>query len=99
MRKSLAISLMIFLAACSVPSTVVRTPDTRPSLAFEGAPEGALLFLDGVRTGPANQYDGQPNVLRVEPGTHLVTIRGADGAVLLEQKVFVESEMKTLKVH
>ena len=99
MRKSLAISLMILLAACSVPSTVVKTPDTRPSLAFEGAPEGAVLFLDGVRTGPANQYDGQPNVLRVEPGTHLVTIKRADGAVLLEQKVFVESELKTLKVH
>lgn len=98
MRKFLAISLMILLAACSMPSTVVKTPDTRPSLAFEGAPEGAVLFLDGVRTGPASQYDGQPNVLLVEPGTHLVTIKGADGAVLLEQKVFVESELKTLKV-
>jgi hypothetical protein len=99
MRKPLAVSLMILLAACSMPSTVVKTPDTRPSLAFEGAPEGAVLFLDGVRTGPANQYDGQPNILLVEPGTHLVTIKGADGAVLLEQKVFVESELKTLKVH
>ena len=99
MRKPLAISLMILLAACSMPSTVVKTPDTRPSLAFEGAPEGAVLFLDGVRTGLASQYDGQPNVLLVEPGTHLVTIRGADGAILLERKVFVESELKTLKVH
>ena len=99
MRTSLAVFLMVFLAACSMPSTVVKTPDTRPSLAFEGAPEGAILFLDGVRTGLANQYDGQPDVLRVEPGTHLVTITGRDGAVLLEQKVFVESELKTLKVH
>jgi len=99
MRRSLAIFLMFLLAACSMPSTVVKTPDTRPSLAFEGAPEGAVLFLDGVRTGPASQYDGQPNVLLVEPGTHLVTIKGADGGVLLEQKVFVESELKTLKVH
>lgn len=98
MRKTLAISLMILLAACSMPSTVVKTPDTRPSLAFEGAPEGAVLFLDGVRTGLANRYDGQPDVLRVEPGTHLVTVKGADGSVLLEQKVFVESELKTLKV-
>ena len=88
MRKTLAISLMILLAACSMPSTVVKTPDTRPSLAFEGAPEGAVLFLDGVRTGLANRYDGQPDVLRVEPGTHLVTVKGADGSVLLEQKVF-----------
>ena len=99
MRKSLAIFLMVFLAACSMPSTVVKTPDTRPGIAFEGAPEGAVLFLDGIRTGLASQYDGQPNILRVEPGTHLVTVKGADGAILLEQKVFVESELKTLKVH
>ncbi len=99
MRKIPAVFLMILLAACSMPSTVVKTPDTRPSLAFEGAPEGAVLFLDGVRTGPASQYDGQPNILLVEPGAHLVMIKGADGSVLLEQKVFVESELKTLKVH
>ena len=99
MRKPLAVCLIVLLAACSMPSTAVKTPDTRPSLAFEGAPEGAVLFLDGVRTGLANQYDGQPNILRVEPGTHFVTIRGADGSVLLEQKVYVESELKTIKVH
>lgn len=98
MRKPLAVSLMILLAACSMPSTVVKTPDTRPSLAFEGAPEGAVLFLDGIRTGLAAQYDGQPNILLVEPGTHLVTVRGTDGSVLLDQKVYVESELKTLKV-
>jgi len=99
MRKLTALSLLLFLAACSMPSTVVRTPETRPSLAFEGAPDGAVLFLDGVRVGDANRYDGQPNTLLVEPGTHTVTVKGADGAVLLEKKVFVESELKVLKVH
>jgi hypothetical protein len=49
--------------------------------------------------GEASLYDGQPNVLRVEPGTHIVTVKGADGADLLDQKVFVESELKTFKVH
>ena len=48
MRKTLAISVMILLAACSMPSTVVKTPDTRPSLAFEGAPEGTVLLVDGA---------------------------------------------------
>jgi hypothetical protein len=99
MRTLLAISLLLSLAACAMPSTVVQTPDTRPSLAIEGAPAGAILFLDGVRVGEANRYDGQPNILRVEPGTHTVTVKGADGADLLDQKVFVESELKVLKVH
>jgi hypothetical protein len=98
MRTLLAFSLLC-LAACAMPSTVVRTPDTRPSLAVEGAPAGAILFVDGVRVGEAILYDGEPNVLLVEPGTHTVTVRAADGTELLEQKVYVESERKTLKVH
>jgi len=99
MRRVLVLFLLLSMAACAMPSTVVQTPDTRPGLAIEGAPAGAILFLDGVRVGEANRYDGQPNVLRVEPGTHTVTVKGADGAELLEQKVYVESELKTIKVH
>jgi hypothetical protein len=99
MRRLLVLFLLLSAAACAMPSTVVQTPDTRPGLAIEGAPPGAILFLDGVQVGEANRYDGQPNVLRVEPGTHTVKIRGADGADLLDQKVYVESELKTIKVH
>ena len=98
MRTLLAVSLLCLAAACAMPSTVVRTPDTRPSLAIEGAPAGAILFVDGVRVGEAILYDGQPNVLLVEPGTHTVTVKGVDGAQLLDQKIYVESETKTLKV-
>jgi len=99
MRRLLFLLLILSAAACATPSTVVKTPDTRPALAIEGAPAGAILFLDGVRVGEANRYDGQPDILRVEPGTHTVTIKGADGAELLVQKIFVESEQKTIKVH
>ena len=99
MRRLLVLFLLLSAAACAMPSTVVQTPDTRPGLAIEGAPPGAILFLDGVQVGEANRYDGQPNVLRVEPGTHTVAIKGGDGAELLEQKIFVESELKTIKVH
>ena len=99
MRTPLAVSLLCLAAACAMPSTVVRTPDTRPGIAIEGAPAGAILFVDGVRVGEAILYDGQPNVLLVEPGTHTVAVKGADGAELLDQKIFVESELKTIKVH
>jgi len=97
-RLAAAFSL-VALVACSMPATTVRTPDTRPSFAIEGAPDGAVLFVDGVRIGEANRYDGQPDVLLVEPGTHTVTVRAADGAPLYERKVYVESELKTIKVH
>jgi uncharacterized lipoprotein YajG len=100
MKRYVAIVVGLFaLAACAMPNTTVRTTDTRPSLAFEGAPDGSVLYLDGQRIGDPNQYDGQPNILTVEPGTHLVVVKGADGAPLFERKVYVESELKTLKVH
>lgn len=99
MKAVFLVALAFSLTACSMPSTTVRTTDTRPSLVFEGAPEGATAYVDGLPVGDADQYDGQPGVLLVEPGTHLVTVKRRDGSVLFERKVYVESEIKTLKVY
>ena len=90
---------LLLLAACSMPTTTVRTTDTRPGIAIDGAPDGAILYVDDLRIGEANKYDGQPNVLTVEPGTHTVVVKGADGAPLIDRKIYVESELKTIKVH
>ena len=90
---------LLVLAACSMPNTTVRTTDTRPGIAIDGAPDGAILYVDGQRIGEANKYDGQPNVLLVGPGTHTVVVKGADGAHLFDRKVYVESGLKTIKVH
>jgi len=99
MKAFLVITLALSLSACAMPATTVRTTDTRPSLAFDGAPKGATVYIDGLPMGDAEKYDGQPEVLVVEPGTHLVTIKDGKGSILLERKVYVESEIKTLKVH
>lgn len=98
MRK-LALALALAAAACVGPTTTVRTVDTRPALAIAGAPSGTVLFVDGVEVGDPSSYDGQPNILRVEPGTHQVEIRDRSGRTLFSQRVFVESELKTVQVH
>lgn len=98
MRKLLAAAALA-LAACAMPSTTVRTTDTRPSLAVEGAPRGSHLFVDGNSVGEAAAYDGRPAVLLVEPGTHVVDVRDTSGKVIFRQTVFVESETKTIQVH
>ena len=90
--------LAALLAACAMPATTVRTPDSRPSLAITGAPPGSLLFVDGNAAGDAGSYDGQPAVLLVEPGTHVVDVRDSSGRVIFTQTVFVESETKTIQV-
>ena len=98
--KPLLAPAAIALAACvSTPATTVRTTDTRPSLAIEGAPSGSLLLVDGNRMGDARAYDGQPTVLLVEPGTHVVEVRDSSGQLVFRQTVFVESETKTIQVH
>lgn len=98
MRK-LVLAAVLALAACVGPATTVRTVDTRPAIAISGAPGGTVLYVDGNAIGDPASYDGRPNVLRVEPGTHDVEIRDRSGAVLFSQRVFVESELKTVVVH
>ncbi len=98
MRK-LALALALAAAGCVGPTTTVRTVDTRPALAIAGAPSGTVLYVDGVAVGDPASYDGQPNVLRVEPGTHEIDIRDRSGRSLFKQRVFVESELKTVQVH
>jgi hypothetical protein len=97
--RRIALAAALALAACAGPTTTVKTVDTRPAIAVTGAPPGTVLHVDGAAVGDAAGYDGQPNVLRVEPGTHLVEIRDRAGNVVFSQRVFVESELKTIKVH
>jgi hypothetical protein len=91
------LALVFALCSCSLPTTTVRTVDDRPTLAFKGAPEGALLYIDGLNMGPAGQYNGEPRVLTIEPGTHTVRVTVND-EVIYEQRIFVESSLKTITI-
>ena len=98
MKKALLMFLLLVAAACSMPVTQVRTVDTNPSIVVQGAPVDAILLVDGVSMGSANAYNGQPNALKVIPGTHTVSLVSSNGNTILTQKIFVESEMKTINV-
>lgn len=100
MKKYIVFALLTLtftLCSCAMPSTVVRTVDDRPTLAFKGAPDNAILFVDGINMGPAAQYDGDPKVLTVEPGTHNVIVNIGNEAIF-EKRVFVESSLKTITI-
>lgn len=104
MKNRFVIVAVWILAGCAMPSTLVRTPDTRPSLTFVGAPPNSVVHVDGKNAGKASQYSsepasGAPRLLIVEPGTHEVEILDGEGQVVYRQKVFVESETKTIRVH
>ena len=97
MKKTLVGLILALLCGCAMPVTTVKTIDDRPALAFTGAPEGAILFVDGLNMGPAIEYNGEPKILNVEPGTHALRII-SNGSVIYEQRVFVESALKTITV-
>ncbi|MGA7829134.1 MAG: hypothetical protein WCA04_15860 [Geobacteraceae bacterium] len=100
MKKLICFSLLltVFLfAGCSMPNTTVRTVDDRPTLAIKGAPAGSILYIDNISIGAAGQYDGDPTVLTVEPGTHVVRVAVGKNTIY-EQKVFVESSLKTITI-
>jgi hypothetical protein len=75
------------LMACALPHSGTRSGTQRPSLAIIGAPQGALLRLDGVLVGNATQYDGHSQILTIEEGMHTVLIE-SQGAVIYTAKVY-----------
>lgn len=97
--KMLPISIIFFLiCGCSMPVTSVRSVDSRPSIIVKGTSPTAKLLVDDLDVGNAATYNGEPQALIVQPGTHKVSIV-ENGRVIYEQTVFVESEVKTITVH
>jgi hypothetical protein len=80
-----------------MPATTVRSVDSRPSIAIKGASPAAELLVDGLKMGKAQTYNGEPQTLTLAPGTHKITVI-ENGAVIYEQKIFIESELKTITV-
>ena len=98
MIKVLFLIFLFAFAGCSYPKTTASTLDTRPKLAFKNAPGNSTLLIDGIKMGNPAHYDGKPNVLIVEPGTHEVSIVSESGSEVDHQTIFVESELKTINV-
>lgn len=98
MRDYIYIALIaLLIGGCTMPSTTIRSVDSRPSIAITGASSTAELIIDGLNMGKAGTYNGNPQTLTIEPGTHRVTII-ENGNVLYDQNIFVESELKTITV-
>lgn len=94
--KIIVIALLLFsLSGCSMPSTMVKSVDSRPSIAIKGASSEAELIIDGLNMGLAKTYNGDPKSLIIEPGTHRVIILES-GRVIYEKNIFVENELKTI---
>lgn len=91
--------LGLFAIGCNTyPVTKADAVDSRPTLSFTGASEGAVLLVDGINMGAVSKYNGNPDVLRVLPGSHQITVMGSN-KVIFQETIFVESENKVINIH
>lgn len=100
MKTIIVFCAALLLASCALPETGVHTGSPRPTIYIKGAVNGAELFVDGLKIGLAERYDGNPRVLVVEEGAHIIEIR--KGTLILHtEKTFVsngESRMITVNI-
>jgi len=57
-----------------------------------------MLYVDGLSMGRAQQFDGDTNVLVLEPGTHKIEVISQGKSLLSEKVFFGGGEIKTLSV-
>ena len=100
MKYSLILfSIILLVSGCAYPTSGVRVLDKRPSIAIQNAPKDAILMVDGVNMGLANNYDGQDRALLVESGTHKIEVMNHGMPILSEQVFLGSGELKTFRVH
>jgi hypothetical protein len=82
--KVTVIVLAVLLTGCSWFHG--KKPIAPPPAEFivTGAPEGSLLFVDGVQAGPAKEAGNQSQIVQVSPGTHILEVKVGDAVVYRE---------------
>lgn len=95
--NNLLIIMLGFFVGCAMPSTVVKTTDIRPRISISGAPVDSLLYVDGVNMGIASQYNGHPDVLILQSGTHKIQVY-SNNQFIYDKNIFIESELKNIVI-
>jgi hypothetical protein len=82
----LKLSLIVLAVLLSGCSWFHRKPVAPPPAQFivTGAPQGSVLFIDGVQAGPAKEAGLQSQVVDVTPGTHILEVKVGDAVVYRE---------------
>lgn len=82
--KVFVIVFAVLLTGCSWfhGKKPVRPPPAE--FIVTGAPQGSLLFVDGVQAGPAKEAGNQSQIVQVTPGTHILEVKVGDAVVYRE---------------
>lgn len=98
MKSALILGIALAVSACALPETKVQTGSPQPGLFVQGAPAGAVLYVDGLSMGAANQFDGNPKVLTVLEGVHVLEIRQGTTVIFHDKALFSNGETHPIKL-
>jgi len=98
MNKVIIFLVFSLLWGCSYPVRKVVNADSRPGIVFDGASADDEVFLDGIKVGRAIDFSGTPNVMLVESGTHRVQVRKGSGVLVLEEKFFIDADVRVIRL-
>lgn len=93
-----SIFLFTFILGCQLPRTNVQAVDGRSKILVKDAPKGALLFIDGNSKGQADSYNGDPAILLMESGTHLIEVKAGERLLFSQRIFFGGGEIRTIVV-
>lgn len=96
--QMLSVACLLIMAGCQNPRSNVSIPTDGPRILIANAPAGAMLFIDSKAMGEARRFNGAPEVLRMEIGTHLVEIRQGGQLLLAEKIYFGSTELRTINL-
>jgi hypothetical protein len=89
---------LAFLSACSwFGSRKHEAPDPT-ELIVTGAPEGSIVFIDGLPAGQASVVNDRPQVISVAVGVHKVEIHMGGKVVYREDTYVALSEHRVVTV-
>ena len=94
----LLVASALTLTGCMNPRSTVSIPTDGPRMLLLNAPAGAMLSLDGKPLGEARRYNGKPEVLQVEVGTHLVEVHQGDKLLWSQKIYFGSNELRSIQL-
>jgi hypothetical protein len=89
---------LVCLAGCSWFGANKSRPLDPTELIVSGAPNGSVVFIDGVQIGSAPAEGTHPRVVYVKPGSHVVEVRVGAPVVYREETYVAAGEKRLVTV-
>jgi hypothetical protein len=90
--------MLALLSGCGWFHAAKPSTPKPPELIVTGVPAGALLLVDGVQSGEAQEADNRTRVLTVVPGTHTVEVKIRDSVVYRESTDVTAGDRRIITV-